>query len=319
MSEKPILIVDGLSLFIRQFVANPSMNTKGEAAGGIVGFLGSLQWLVGQLSPKMVIVVWEGGGSRRRRAIFPEYKEKRRPQKLNRYYENDIPNTIDNRNHQVSTIVALLKNVSITQMYVEDCEADDVIGYLCRRKFPSDKKIILSSDKDFYQLIDEHTKVYSPNSKLFMGPTEVLEKFQITPRNFCLAKAVCGDPSDNIPGIEGVGFKTFAKRFQEIGTESDVTIAEIIEKANENRTKKKAPKIYNQIVEGESIIRRNWSLMYLDTVNLSASQIKKIDNTIDKFEPKRDKMGLLREVMKEGLITFDADRFFFTLSYLMNS
>jgi len=262
-------------------------------------------------------VVWESGGSARKRKLFPEYKAHRRPQKLNRYYEDDIPNTVENRNWQVSTIVALLQHVPVCQVYVTDCEADDVIGYICRYKFKGLDKVILSSDKDFYQLLSDDVRVYNPMGKRFVEAPDVLERFGISATNFCTAKALCGDPSDNVPGIKGVGFKTLAKRFPKLAGDDDISTADIVAEATRLRDPKgKGPKIYGRIVDGSDTIERNWKLMYLDTINLSAKQIKKIDHAIDTFQPKRDKMSLMRRLVKEGLSTFDVDRFFTTCARL---
>ena len=129
MSNKPVLIIDGLNFFTRHFVVNPTMSQNGEHLGGFVGFLKGIRLLSERCSPEQIVVVWEGGGSARRRAIFSEYKQGRRPQKLNRYYD-DIPDTISNRNKQVALLVEALKYVPIRQIYVTDCEADDAIAYL---------------------------------------------------------------------------------------------------------------------------------------------------------------------------------------------
>lgn len=316
--DRPILIVDGLSLFVRHFVANPTMSSKGEPAGGVVGFLKGLQWVMNAVVPSQVIVVWEGGGSARKRKIFSEYKAKRRAQKLNRFYEDDIPNTVENRNWQIKSIVSLLRHVPVAQIYVEDCEADDVIGYLTKYRFSNEQKVILSSDKDFYQLLDEKTRIYSPTSKNFVGMQDVIDRFNIHPRNFCTAKALCGDPSDNVPGIKGVGFKSLAKRFPQLSSREDVSVSDIVKEASE-RCSVKGPKIYQRIAEGEEIVRRNWKLMYLDTSMISATQVKKVENALDTFEPQRDKISLLRKLVKEGLTTFDGERFFFTFNYVLRT
>jgi DNA polymerase I len=314
-SSAPILIVDALNLYTRHFIANPAMVSTGyragEPAGGIVGFLNSLRWLIDTQHPSRVVVVWESGGSARKRKLFKEYKAHRRPQKLNRYYEDDIPDTTENRNWQVATIVSLLRFVGINQVYVQDCEADDVIGYVCKYKFPGRRKVILSSDKDFYQLLNEETRVYNPMGKRYVLPEDVFERFGIKAHNFCTAKALCGDPSDNIPGIKGVGFKTLAKRFPQLASEDDVSVHDIIADAQSRIDPKgKGPKIYQRIVDGEERLLLNWQLMYLDTQNLSAGQVKRIDHAIDNFSPKRDKMSLMRKLVKEGISSFDTDRFF---------
>ena len=128
------LLIDGLNLQTRHFVANPSMSDAGQHVGGVVGFLRAIENLSQKIQPENIVVVWEGGGSPRRRAIYPQYKSKRKPQKLNRYYENDIPDTVENRNYQISLLIELLKQTPINQVYVSDCEADDVIGYLAKYK-----------------------------------------------------------------------------------------------------------------------------------------------------------------------------------------
>lgn len=310
--DRPVLVIDAFNLFTRHFIAHPGMaengERAGEPAGGIAGFINSTRWLVDTLHPDKVVVVWESGGSHRKRKLFSEYKMHRRPQKLNRYYEDDIPTTTENRNWQVSTIVSLLREVGVCQVYVPDCEADDVIGYICKYKFKGKQKVIVSSDKDFYQLLGDDTKVYNPMGKRYVEASDVLERFGISSQNFCVAKALCGDPSDNIPGVKGVGFKTLAKRFPLMGTDTEISCSDIITEAREKAQEKRAPQLFGNIAGAEELIKLNWQLMYLDTNNLAAAQIKKIDHTLDSFDPHHDKMSLMRKLIKAGLPRIDADR-----------
>lgn len=148
MIDRPVLIVDSLNLFMRAWAAFPTMSSHGYQMGGCVGFLKVLKRIVSEIQPSKVILAWEGGGSSRRRKLLPEYKEKRRPEKLNRFYGDDIPDTSDNKNHQMVTLINILKNVPVCQVYVSDCEGDDIIAYLCRGPFRKDLKVIASSDKD---------------------------------------------------------------------------------------------------------------------------------------------------------------------------
>ena len=101
-----VLIVDGLNIFTRAFVVNPSMSSHGYYIGGAVGFLKSLRSLCTKFSPDKIIVCWEGGGSPRRRALLPEYKKNRKPVRLNRskIYE-DIPDTVENYSQQVEMTI----------------------------------------------------------------------------------------------------------------------------------------------------------------------------------------------------------------------
>ena len=315
MNNDLILIIDALNLFTRHYVAHPAMNANGDSIGGVVGFLYGVLNLVENYKPKKIIVVWEGGGSSRRRKIFSEYKSHRRPQKLNREYE-EIPDTLENRNKQVSLLVELIKFLPICQIYVPDCEADDVIGYISRYKFKDYRKLILSSDKDFYQLLDAKTIIFSPTWKKLVTSKEVSEKFNVTPQNFSLAKSICGDISDNIAGVKGVGFKTLAKRFPKFGEANDVSIKDVIEESNDQLAQGSKLKIFKEISESEDLIRRNWKLIYLDTSNLSEEQIRKIEYTTDTFSPVRNKVGMMRLLIKEGIQTFNVDRLFLSLNYV---
>ena len=204
----------------------------------------------------------------------------------------------------------------IGQIYVPDCEADDVIGYLCRHKLRNDRKVIISSDKDYYQLLDSKTIIYSPTWKKLVTSKEVKEKFKISPSNFCLAKCMTGDPSDNVAGIRGVGFKSLANRFKELGTEEDVTIDRIVSESRARVAAGSKVKIYERIVDGEGTIRNNWKIVYLDVRNISATQVKKINETISTFTPSCNKLNAIRFFIKEGITNFNFDRAYLAFSSL---
>ena len=118
MSKDRCLIVDAYNLFIRHYVANPAKSKNGEQIGGIVGFYNNLTKLIDKSNAKDVFVIWEGGGSVRKKSVYKDYKRQSRPVKLNRYYE-DIPDTLQNRNYQIKTLISFLNNFPVTQLYVE--------------------------------------------------------------------------------------------------------------------------------------------------------------------------------------------------------
>lgn len=310
------MIVDAYNLFIRSFSANPTISSDGQHVGGIVGFLGSIQKFSKEYFPSQVIVAWEGGGSSRRRMLYPEYKAHRRLQKMNRFYD-DIPDTLENRNWQISSLVKIMKHLPILQMYVEDCEADDVIGYLCRRKLSDDEKIIISSDKDFYQFLDERTVIYSSTWKRLVHHEEVLERFGVSSQNFALAKCLCGDDSDNIPGVPGVGFATLAKRFPNMSSDAIVLLEDMLEESK--RRKDEKLKIFSRICENEERIRLNWKLIYLDVENLSISQMKKIDDFMESFSPKFDSSKAIHVLSECNIITFDTANFCNVIEHVLRS
>lgn len=309
-ASRPILLVDALNLFCRHYARNPSMSIHGHHMGGTVGFLNSLKELVGLVRPRQTIVVWEEGGSLRRRSIFPGYKSGRRPMRLNRFYEDDIPDSVKNIAVQKVALAKLLPHIAVCQVYAADCEADDVIGYLCRNRFGSQRKLIASSDRDYYQLLDDVTMVYSWSSKRFMGPREALAETGITPCNFVTAKAVCGDASDCVPGVRGAGFKTLVKRFPVLGTDEEVSVHDLIELASTYGPG--APKVVKSIIESADVIKRNHRVMYLDVSNLAALQVRRIDTIVDSFVPSRNKLKLMRGLIDEGLPAYDVHDLFST-------
>ena len=313
--EGTILLIDALNLFLRHFTANPAMGSNGNHVGGIVGFLYDLTHMVQRFKPQKVYVVWEGGGSPRRRAIFPEYKAHRRPERLNRFYADEIKSTVSDYDTQVKDIVALLKNLPVNQLYVPDCEADDVIAYICRYEHPKDLHVILSSDKDYYQLISDRAVIYSPTSKKIIQVQDVIDRFGIHPNNFALAKAVCGDPSDNIPGIPGVKYKTLSKRFPNLTETNAALLDDILSEARERMVTSKV-KAFTELVENESLIRRNWELVHLDTGILAGHQVKKIQDLCGNSKTSRDKIAFIRYLLRLGIQTFNTDFMFFALSHI---
>lgn len=313
LNGRPIILVDALNCFTRHYCANPTLGSNGQSVGGIVGFLNELGQKVEFLGPRRIIVVWEGGGSPRRRALFSEYKTKRKPQKLNRYYEGDIPDTIGNRNWQVATLVQILKLLPVQQSYVTDCEADDVIAYISRYRLKESPCVIMSSDKDYYQLLDDRTRIWSPTSKSFVNEPDVLERFGCTAKNFVATRCFVGDASDGIPGIDGAGWKTMAKRFPEIADNKVLHPDDIVSLASE-RVVPKGPKLFQNIIEGAKEARVNWQLMNLDVSSLSGNQVGKIDSGLESFSPSADKMEYLRLLVKSGINNFDRERVFFQLT-----
>lgn len=306
------LLVDGLNLFMRSYAAFPAMTSNGQQAGGIVGFISSLEKVMRETLPTQVVVVWESGGSSRKRQIFPDYKMHRRPEKLNRFYEDDIPDTVENRNWQLVTLTQILKFLPICQVYVPDCEADDVIGYISRYRVGDARLTIASSDRDFYQLLSDRVQIYSIGSKRTVTHESMLSEMSISAQNFCLAKSVVGDPSDNIPGVRGVGYKTLAKRLPKFAGTDDYTIDDLVSDCRSDGGKIKT---LAEIAASEDIVRRNWRLCYLDTANISGMQIEKINGILDSYEPVRNKLSAKRILVAEGLPTLGIDSLFFSLNY----
>lgn len=298
-------------------MANPAMDKNGEELiGGVIGYMKSLAKIVHDHRPKKIVVVWESGGSPRRRRLYPEYKQNRKPARMNRFYDDIIPDTDENKDYQIRAIITLLRSLPVYQLYVENCEADDVIGYLCKL-YRDETKIIVSSDKDYYQLLNENTKVFRPGKKTFVKEKDVIEEYDIHPRNFCVAKAFCGDNSDNVPGVPRVGFKTLAKKFTL--NDKEVSIDDIVKESKSHVEKDKKPlKLYKNIVENEELIKRNMEIMVLDDRLLDINQVNEINRMMKEFKPKWNKIKLWQDYLKLELDGLDIDALSSVFLYLRN-
>lgn len=317
MSTGPILLVDAYNVFARAYCVVPLMSSHGHHLGGTIGFIKSLSMYIEKFKPSRVIVCWEGGGSARRRQILPEYKMNRKPIKLNRsdLYE-DIPNTKENFNYQIGLLTKLLKHVPVQQVYVGECEADDIIGYICRYECSDQKKIIISMDQDLHQLISENVLQYSPASKKLLDENYVLERYGVSTENFITARCFIGDSSDGISGIKGCGFKSLVKRFPELKSEEFVSVSDII-KLCETRNEQKSYSMFRNILAHPNIPIRNWKLMYLDNSNLSAEHVKNLKYSVQNYELSKNKFNLIKDLVSEGLDMprgLDVDRLYLRIN-----
>ena len=322
--ERPILIFDGFNCFIRNLVVNESITASGDLVGGTLGFLRMMTNLINQFRPSKVYICWEQGGpSSRRKHIYSEYKANRAKVK-DTFNNNGKINALadkENKTKQLVLLANILNNLPICQLYLQDTEADDLVAWLIKNKLKTvdATKIIVSSDKDFYQLLeDKSVRIYNPANKNLVNEEEVITRFGISPRNITLARAIVGDPSDNIDGISGIGLKTIASRFKELkSTDYDYDIDWIVESSkttinesiNHTRKSAKLPKCFQDIVNGEEVIKRNWRLMFLDNSSLSSNQIQKLDAKVDEFVPHINQLQYIKNFTANNIsITNDLDR-----------
>jgi len=296
------------------------MSSHGHHLGGTVGFMKSLSMYIEKFKPSKVIVCWEGGGSARRRQILPEYKMNRKPIKLNRsdLYE-DIPNTKENFNYQIELLTKFLVHIPVHQIYVNECEADDTIGYICRYEYPNDEKIIISMDQDLHQLITPKIKQYSPASKKLLDENYVLERYGVSTENFITARTFIGDASDGIPGIKGCGFKSLVKHFPELKSPEFVSVDDILNWCVA-RNSVKSYAVLRNILSQPDVPKRNWKLMYLDNSNLSATHVQHLKYAVDNYEIGKNKFALLKDLVREGIDIprgFDIDRLYLRINSCM--
>ncbi len=285
-------MVDAANNFIRNYVVVPTLSVNGDPIGAVEGFLKSLRSFLNVCKPDRVFIVWDGaGGSRKRRAIVKEYKEGRKPYRLNRNYDFENVNEEDNKIFQRVKLDAYLKDLPVTQLMVEDIEADDVIAYLCNH-FPDDQKVIVSTDKDFVQMLDKNTIIYHPIKKIFVTPKEAKRVYNVYPHNFALVRAIVGDTSDNLKGVKSVGMKNVLKYFPFLAEEKAVEMEEVFLYAEANGEK------YKKFLDAREVITNNHKLMQLRDTIIGFSNIHKIKDVIEEkptFSPTAFRMKLIQD------------------------
>lgn len=300
--NEKVLFVDGLNSYIRCFAATPTMNDDGDHVGGVTGFLKSLGMIIRQQKPSRVVCVFDGkGGSQKRRQIFPDYKGNRKTfTKLNRSYNfENIETEQNSMKWQLILLINLLTYLPVTVIAPDNVEADDSIAYLAQYvQELGGKSIIVSTDKDFLQLVTDKITVWNPIKKKMYNTNMVIEDYAIHPRNFLLYRMVTGDKSDNVDGVKGIGATTLIKHFPDLIKEERKTIDDVIEIA------KSKPKVVacQKICESKEILERNMKLMSLDDVQMSSAT--KI-NILDQFEneiPPLNKLGLTKICLSSKLI-----------------
>ena len=275
-----VLIIDGLNTFIRVFSVIPTTNDNGTHIGGIVGFLKSIGYTINMFRPTRCIIIWDGkGGSSRRRKMYPEYKAKRKTNiRLNRAYDFEtIEEERANMIRQIQRTIEYLDFLPITMLSIDNVEADDIIAYASKQVLTDSKVTIMSSDKDFLQLVDDRISVWSPTKKKLYRPEQVMEEYGIPSHNLLMYRIFDGDKSDNINGVFGYGLKTVLKKLPFLQEDKQFSVDDAITEVDE-------------LEEHREIMERNFDLMQLHNVNISASAKTK---TIDKIRepiPKLDKV-----------------------------
>ena len=307
---KRVLIIDMLNMYYRAYIVDPSLSANGQPIGGIKGSLGILQKLIRETKPDQVVICWDGaGGSRRRKTINKNYKEGRSPIRLNRSVRNLSENEeIENKVWQQTRLAEYFNEMPIIQLMVENVEADDLIGFICKfTDISEQQKVIVSSDKDFFQLLDDKTVLHRPIQKETLNRNRIIEKFGIHPNNFALARAMVGDRSDNIEGVKSVGLPTVAKRLPFLVEEKSYTISEVIEYCKDSESKLKA---FDNIIEAEETISENYKIMQLYSPFISPQGKSKVRYNIDNAEYHFNKTEIIKMMMEDGFGAYNWDSLF---------
>ena len=279
-----VLIIDGTNTFMRVFSAVPALNDDGMHVGGVIGFLKSVGSNIRNFNATRCIVVFDGrGGSVRRRKLYPEYKATRKTKtSLNRFKE--FENLVDEQESlkkQFIRIIDYLDILPITVISVDNIEADDVVAYITKQYYRNyDNKVtIVSTDRDFLQLINDNISVYSPIKKILYTPKILQDELGILPENYLLYRMVSGDTSDNIGGVNGVGIKSLLKYFP-LNSEK-LSINDILDKTKKILSEGKSYKVLEKLLESRDVLERNYKLMQLSETDIPASDKLRISSMMD--------------------------------------
>lgn len=301
---KRVMIVDALNAYFRAFIVNPSISIHGQPIGGLKGFLSILQKLCRDINPDSIVIVWDGpGGSRKRRQQNKNYKEGRKPIRVNRPNNLTPEQQRENMVWQQVRLIEYLNELPVIQFRFDEIEADDVISYVSRLPhYQGWQKVIVSNDKDFIQLCDDETVLFRPTQKAVHNKNNVVEQFDIHPRNFAVARAIAGDASDNLVGVPRAGLKSIAKNLNFLREDKDVTLHEVFDFCENTDSK---AKFFANILEHKDIVISNYKLMQLYAPAISLQSQEKVHYALNNFEHDYNKTEILRMMNQDGFGVFN--------------
>jgi len=204
---KPLYLIDGHNLLYRAFFGLPRLSAPdGRPTHVVVGFARTLLRILAE-EPGGLAVVFDSPEPTPRHALFPAYKANRLKQ------PEDLA-------VQIPLVKDLVDAMGVARLEIPGVEADDVIGTLARRaERQGQAVVIVSSDKDLYQLVSPLVRIRDGiRDDRLVDEDEVRRTFGVEPSRVVDLLALAGDPSDNVPGLPGVGEKTAARLIRELGS-----------------------------------------------------------------------------------------------------
>ena len=252
-----LILIDGSGYIFRAFYGLPSMtNENGVPVNAVFGYTKMLLKLIDDFKPMYVAVIFDVARKTFRNDLYDLYKANRSdpPEEL-------IP--------QFSIIREATNAIGLPVVEMEGFEADDLIATYSNIAQKTNKKvIIISSDKDLMQLVDDNTILFDPMKQYWINDEQVFKKFGVYPSKVIDVQSLAGDSSDNIPGVPGIGIKTAAELINQYGD-----LEQLLTKASEIKQNK----------------RRENLIEYADQARLSRSLVtlKKdvpVKSKIDEFE-----------------------------------
>ncbi|MCA1956917.1 MAG: hypothetical protein LDL14_00105, partial [Nitrospira sp.] len=202
-----LYLIDGSAYIYRAFFALPPLNnSKGLQTNAIYGFTTMLLKILRERHPDDVAVAFDEKGPTLRHEEFKEYKAQRPP----------MPDAMQ---AQIPYIHRVVEALAIPVLRQPGYEADDLIGTLARKAEQAGYDVVIvTGDKDMFQLLSPHVRIYDPVKDKWFGETECIERFGVEPARVVEIMGLMGDATDNIPGVKGIGEKTAMKLIAQFGT-----------------------------------------------------------------------------------------------------
>ena len=296
-----VLLIDGLNLFFRNFAMMKMVNQDGAHIGGLGGFLRSLNYLVNQLQPTSVYVVFDGAGSSmNRKNLLPEYKSGRNLVRITNWDIFDsLEEEHDSKVNQTVRLVHYLKYLPVKTVSINKVEADDIIAYLSdilSTKHGS-KVFIVSNDRDFVQLVNDKITVYRPAEKEFYTKEMIKNQFGVLAENFILYKTLLGDQSDKVEGVKGLGQKGIAKKFPEL-LERPLSFDDLMDIAE---SKLKEHVVYARVLHDKARLKNNFKIMDLGKPLVDEVEKQYLEELSEELPPTLNTKAFMLLYNEDGL------------------
>mgnify|MGYP001033911932 CR=1 FL=1 len=236
---KRLVLIDANALIHRSFHALPPLTTKkGELVNAVYGFTAVLLKILKELRPNYILTAFDLPKPTFRHLEYKEYKATR-------------PKTPKELIRQFAIVKQVVRTFNIPIFEKEGFEADDVLGTITKKTGENIEDIIITGDLDSLQLVDKNTKVYTlkrgiTDTKIY-DEKAVRERYELEPEQLIDFKGLRGDPSDNIPGVPGVGEKTAISLLKKFGT-----IENLYKKLEKDKAKNIPEKLKNKLLENKN-------------------------------------------------------------------
>ena len=324
--EKPLFLIDGSGFIFRAYYALPPMTkSDGTPVNAVYGFTNMLVKLIIDMNIHNIAVIFDAKRENFRNKIYPEYKANRQETP-----EDLIP--------QFELIRKASDAFGLPPIEQEGYEADDIIAtYAKIAKKQGKEVVIVSSDKDLMQLVEDGIKMFDPIKYRYLTEEDVIKKFGVPANKVVDVQALAGDSIDNIPGVPGIGVKTAAQLINEYGS-----LEELLARAEEIKQPKRRETLINnkekaliskKLVELNKEVKVPFSIDELDDHNMDKDKlieflkeqefktiVNRLEFSLNKLEKKQQKKTKyelinkieqlktwLNEIEKVGYVAIDTE------------